>query len=341
MIAYARHWAHSLTSSPQTTPHIINHQQYRIMGWSYGRRTSSKSRRVGPVNPTAWQTKGETMSLSNACAMYGVTQEDCQEAKLPCQWRSAYGNSYAVVKVSDILALKQKLAQEEEEKKKQELIAEHGEKGYERMKREEEERKKAEVDAKQAAFQAELDQSMIVDQVMKILSLSKDGCIESVADIDNVTFSKSAAKSEFFLNDSDLSDLTSETVGKTTKYSAFDVIQTADRKHVGGSSAYHSKPSLLEKIQAKPTQSRMSHYTGYLKKKLDYDMEKLSKHVRDGAMAQVQAKLQTEVEKTAAQIKAAEEAHRGNQAKVRSFQQVFGVAEENDKPKKKAKMTAA
>jgi len=281
------------------------------------------------------------MSIANACAMYGVTQEQCQEAELPCQWRSAYGNSYAVVKVSDILALKKKLAQQKQEEEKQELIAKHGEEEYERMKKEKEECKTAEAEAAKAAQNAKHEQQKLVEQVTKLLSLFKDdGSIGDMPDIDTVKLSKSAAKSDFFLNDSDFDVLKGETVGRITKYNAYDVIERAEHssKHCG-----YNKKSLLEKIQSNPLMSRISNYAGYLKKKIDDDKKRLPKEIVDGAMEQVQVKLQKEVEESEAKVKDAEQELKSKNGKVRSFNDVFGE-EDDTKPapkKKKARKAVA
>lgn len=275
------------------------------------------------------------MSLSRACAYYGVTEKECQEAELPCQWRSAYGNCYAVVKVSDILDLKEKLKQQEQDKKKQALIAKHGEEGYERMQKKEADRKKQEADAAKAAEQAKRDEQKIVEQVTTLLSLAKEGSIgDDIPDITTVKISKSAAKSDFFLKDRDLDRLEGETTGRTTKYSVLDVIAKAQDSHNG---------NLLQKIQAKPKASRISHYAAYLKKKLDDDMNKLSKEVVDGAMAQVQRKLQDQVSESEKKLEAAEQELQTRENKVRTFHDVFHP-DENSKPapkKKKAKKTSA
>ena len=68
----------------------------------------------------------------NACAQVGLTESDVANADPPieCQWRSCHGNTYAVVKLSDMYALKQRLRVQAAEAKKQALIAELGEEGY-------------------------------------------------------------------------------------------------------------------------------------------------------------------------------------------------------------------
>lgn len=71
------------------------------MAWG---RTNSQKQRGGT---SAWNTAGETASIKNACAMYGITEEQVVAAGgIECQWRSCHGNSYAVVKLSDMAKLK-------------------------------------------------------------------------------------------------------------------------------------------------------------------------------------------------------------------------------------------
>ena len=60
-----------------------------------------------------------TASVKNACAQYGLTEEQLAAGRIRCQWRSMYGNSYAVVDLADVRALKKRLVEEENEKKKQ------------------------------------------------------------------------------------------------------------------------------------------------------------------------------------------------------------------------------
>lgn len=94
--------------------------------------SKSSYRRGGGGGTTSWNTAGETASVRNACAQVGLTESDVANADPPieCQWRSCHGNTYAVVKLSDMYALKQRLRVQAAEAKKQALIAELGEEGY-------------------------------------------------------------------------------------------------------------------------------------------------------------------------------------------------------------------
>jgi len=98
-----------------------------------------------------WQRKGETMSLSNACAKYGVTVEEVAEAKLPCTHRCSFGNRFALVKRSDVA----KLAAELQEEADQELqfIHQHGdnEEALDKCRKDQKAKKEAAAVANKAA----------------------------------------------------------------------------------------------------------------------------------------------------------------------------------------------
>ena len=279
------------------------------------------------------------MSIGNACARYGVTEKQCQEAQLPCQWRSAYGNSYAVVKVSDILDLKRKLAHAKEKEEKEKLIAEHGQEGYEEMKKKQEQEKQAAEQARKEKQQAERTNKRLWKKSWRYSPLPRMQLVSN--DIDQIQLGKTDAKSEFFIDESDLKRLEGEKVGRSVKYSAFDVIQASENssKHRG----WGNKPKLIEKIRTKPSPRRTLLYTAYLKKKVDLEMDKVSKEVVDGAMKQVQDLLQKEVDESEAKMKAAQEEFDTKQTKIRSFETVFGDDEnvESAPKKKKARKTTA
>ncbi|CAB9498233.1 expressed unknown protein [Seminavis robusta] len=89
---------------------------------SYGYRTPSSS---------IWQQPSTTLSLKSACAKYNVTEAQCQKANIRCQWRSMYGNSYAVVVEDDVRDLKAMLVAKATNEKQEKLKGKLGEKGYE------------------------------------------------------------------------------------------------------------------------------------------------------------------------------------------------------------------
>ena len=116
------------------SPHLIkSHSHQPTFNTSCpGDQNHPTYRRGGGGGTTSWNTAGETASVRNACAQVGLTESDVANADPPieCQWRSCHGNSYAVVKLSDMYALKQRLRVQAAEAKKQALIAELGEEGY-------------------------------------------------------------------------------------------------------------------------------------------------------------------------------------------------------------------
>jgi len=90
-----------------------------------------------------WQTAGMTEKAESAAARFGLTSLELQEGKVPCQWRSCFGNSYAVVKIADVAALAKRLKAEKEAKLEASLVEKHGKEGLAKMR--EEKRKTAEA----------------------------------------------------------------------------------------------------------------------------------------------------------------------------------------------------
>lgn len=195
------------------------------------------------------------------------------------------------------------------------------------MKKEQEERKKTGEAEEKAARQAGEDQHKIVErkrktvqQIMTILDLSKDGHITSIPDLQDVKISKTTAKSDFFLSDCDFGRLTGEKDGRVIRYNAYDMIEKSEGlpKHV-----HYGKQSLMTKIQNELTKSCVSHYAGYLKMKLDKEMEKLNQSAVNGAMEQVKTKLKEELDDSKVKLMAAERDFKTKQAKVQYFRTCF------------------
>lgn len=84
-----------------------------------------------------------TEKAQSCAARFGLTLEQLQEGKVACQWRSCFGNSYAVVKIADVAALAKKLKAEKEAEEEARLVEKHGKEGLAKMR--EAERKKAEA----------------------------------------------------------------------------------------------------------------------------------------------------------------------------------------------------
>ena len=122
----------------------------------WGRSYKKVSSYRAPSNPSVWQQSGATQNAKSACAQYGVTWEDLVEAKIPCQWRSTYGNSYAVVVNADVEALAQRLRNEKKVRARAALVKQHGEEGAAKIEAAEEAKKekKATAAAREAALAA-------------------------------------------------------------------------------------------------------------------------------------------------------------------------------------------
>lgn len=52
---------------------------------------------------------GAMLKLESACEEYGVTEEQCHDANIPCKRRCYFGNFNAVVKRTDVIDLKRNL----------------------------------------------------------------------------------------------------------------------------------------------------------------------------------------------------------------------------------------
>jgi len=112
------------------------------------------------------------MSLKNACARFGVTQEQCEKAKLPCQWRSHFGNLYAVVKADDVLELKKKLKEEAKDAEDAKMLEKLGsQEAFDKWKKEEADREAAKEQAKQDNEKRTSLQSSLQRKTMETLEL--------------------------------------------------------------------------------------------------------------------------------------------------------------------------
>jgi hypothetical protein len=272
------------------------------------------------------------MSLSNACSYYGVSEEDCMAANIECKYRAAYGNSYAVVKICDILAIKAKLNKEADDKKEKDLIAELGEEGYAKMIQEDKQKKldeakkqKDEKEAEEAKQKADAysakTKADIFGKMKTIVSISSGG----ISSTKGMQLAKTAAKKEWFLADADIESLPTETIGRAKKYAIRDLIAKADEKH--GFRTLKNKIEAAEdkaRLQKLLPSTRIPYYADYLKEKLEEEISKLPEDLASEARAHAKKILQDEIDESAAKVKAAQEIAAVNVAKMRSFDAVFG-----------------
>ena len=282
---------------------------------------------------TVWQCAGATMSMNNACATYGVTEQDCKNAKLECQWRSTYGNSYPVLKCEDVKALRKKLDLEKAQKYEQEMIAKYGEEVYNRMKQEKEAKKQAEAKAKKYAAERASNVLKISNSMMTVLKLQKEFSVAKPPDIDGITVAKTAAKTDWFLSSDTIEKLECVTEGRTKKYKLVDLIRQSEKSH-----GYH--PSLKSKLEKRRSNNKNHHtlaqYVAYQtnKAKVDWEPADFAKEAR----TKILKTLDTEFQKAKAQLEE-------TKTRFRAFSELTAdVAEgnkENDhptSPKKKLKL---
>lgn len=219
------------------------------MPWGY-RASNSRSNRSGGTS--AWNTSGETSSLRNACAQYDLTEEQVAKADPPisCQWRSCHGNSYAVVKLSDMAALKRRLAEQANEAKKQAMIDELGEEGY---------KAKVEADAAAAIAKRVREQASqtLVSSLEDAIAASGSGIATSLA---GMTISKTASKNEWYVRPEELECITPVDPSKAQKkYHLVDVIRVAHEK-----SAHQSINGTHISTRVKAFPARQKLYARYL-----------------------------------------------------------------------------
>ncbi|KAL7531057.1 hypothetical protein ACHAWF_003613 [Thalassiosira exigua] len=182
------------------------------MPWGY--RKKSISYRGGT---SAWTTAGETASLKNACAQYGLTVEQVHAADppIPCQWRSCMGNSYPVVQLSDMARLKRRIEAQAKEDEKRALIEELGEEGY-----------KAKFEADAAARRRKEASEKLVPSLEVAVAASGSGIADS---LEGMTLSKTAAKTEWYVKPDEMPAPIDDSK-KQKKYRLADVIRVAHEK---------------------------------------------------------------------------------------------------------------
>ncbi|KAL7540466.1 hypothetical protein ACHAXR_010163 [Thalassiosira sp. AJA248-18] len=219
------------------------------MPWGYRSKPSYRS----GGSTTAWNTAGETASLRNACAQYDLTEEQVRKADPPisCQWRSCHGNSYAVVKLSDMAALKKRLAQQAQEEKKRALIEKLGEEGY-----------KAKVEADAAATEATRVREETARSLVKSLEAAVEASGSGIAPtLEGMAIGKTAAKNEWYVKPDELDSLSPvDPSKKLNKYHLADVIRLAHGKRTTGFGRGDQHISI--RVKAFPARQRL--YARYL-----------------------------------------------------------------------------
>lgn len=276
------------------------------MPWGYRIKPSSRS-----GGTSAWNTAGETASLKNACSQYGVTEDQVVAGNIPCQWRSCHGNSYAVVKLSDMASLKRKLAVQAKEDEKKALIEELGEEGYQNSMAEE----KAKKEAKAAAAE-------LVTSLETAMRASGNGIADT---LEGMAIGKTAAKTEWYVKPDEIKGLAPvDPSKKLAKYHLADVIRVADSK-----SAHNSGNAGHISTRVKSFPSRQKLYARFLHD----NFQAQRKAVGDDAIVQaaydeVRNKISKAVNDKAAMAKKAQDELQAEEVRLAAFD---GMLDDNMK----------
>ncbi|KAL9180811.1 hypothetical protein ACHAXT_011264 [Thalassiosira profunda] len=148
-----------------------------------------------------------------------MAQVASADPPVECQWRSCHGNSYAVVKLCDIAALKSRLAKQAKEVEKQKLMEELGEEGYAQMLAE----KKAQKEKEEAA-------AKLVPLLKEAMEASGHGVADT---LEGIAISKTAAKTQWYVEQYQIDTLTPvDPTKKQAKYDVADVINLAHNRGI-------------------------------------------------------------------------------------------------------------
>jgi len=247
-----------------------------------------------------WNTSGQTASTKNACEMYGLTEADLITADPPieCKWRSAYGSSYAVVKLSDVKALKNRIDAQEEEDERKAIIAKHGKSYYDKM--------IAEQDAKEAEEEAAAERESTVEKLLHEANIAIEvAAAHGAADsIEGVSIAKTNAKKDWFV--SDLDDLTPvDSSKKQKKYHLSDVICKClkDSKRKYGKDGYDSSKNMPSKIINKPDRIRL--YARYLLDVFAQEVDKQPAGIRTQVRNDIKATMAEQISQKQAELASA------------------------------------
>ena len=253
------------------------------------------------------------MSLSSACATYGITEQQARDAKLECRWRSHFGHYYAVVICADARALQQKLAREEEQAKENSLVEKYGAEKVDKMKKAEKDKKEIEKAATDAAREMESQKSSIKFEMEKLVELlsGRDDVQSSLSDI-KVKVAKTTAKKDWFLADHEITELTSFAVGRATMYNLSDLIRRAEGKHFASS----LKKKLLERGDAKT----LAQYRAYRKQEIDEKLAKYPKNLINKARSEIIASLQKEMDTSKQKVREAGQEVLKNENRIETFE---------------------
>jgi hypothetical protein len=206
-----------------------------------------------------------TMSLKNACAKYGVTEEDCVKANIPCQWKSMYGNSYALVYIEDIIDLKRELQSEKNQAEEKHLKLTLGEQGYENHKKEQDEKAK------------EMKQKPTIKLILqKMLDV---GANDPSVDIKGCQIATNVAKKTWGIQDYVLSKLENDKQGRCKVYTIEDVIKASLNMTPSKKGPSDRHKAIMERLENNNDENAKNQYAAYYRRQLDDFIPKVVQEV--------------------------------------------------------------
>ena len=251
------------------------------------------------------------MSANNACAQYGVTMEQLQEAKIECKWRSCHGNSYAVVKGSDVAALAARLQAGKAAAADAALVEKHGVEGLAKIRR-------TEAEAKAAAAKLASDAAARASAVNKVQTLMESiSALCGAAGVlsPNGKHNKTGAKSAFGLSERDLAAVASVKEGRSLMFTGRDLVRAVEAKHRYGG-------SVLAIFQAKaPSSKARRQYAGVLDEQLQALAAKHGEGIAREARAATLQKLQAGVRASQVKVQSAQAELASKEAVLQAFSQ--------------------
>jgi len=281
-------------------------------------------------NRSEWQTKGMTERAERAAGRYGLTMQQLQDAKIECQYRSYFGNCYAVVKISDVAALSRKLKAEEAEKEEKRLIEKHGEEGLKKLR--EAEKKAEEQKELIAQYKGELTFLQKVETKLKIQGEEMVSC-----DAEEPRMGKTAMKRAFKFGSSRMCSLEGKevAVGRRKFYKASDMIEAA-RKDAG----WRQKLDLSKLSDSDALQAYAYVLSQEIKEtvaKMEPESIEEAQKEAKGEMAENVKKAEVEEEKAKAALEKAEEVLELAKESVENFEEFLeGLGGQKKKGKKRA-----
>jgi hypothetical protein len=284
----------------------------------------------------------ETMLLNNALVQHNLTEDDLRTSDPPigCRWRSLYGNSYVVVKCSDMAELKRRVDKAKIEQREQVMIDKYGKEGWKKKRQDEKERKEKTIQDKQDQEKRDNFKKEIQEKWLILMDVSNGDIAGS---IEGIQLDKTNAKNEWSLRDQDLEKVAADQVGHSMKYKLRDLIRQSEIRH----RADFGELKTLTKLWGQP--ARLREYARYLKDRLDRELEEQPAEVIQQAQAEAKAALEEKVRDSQAKVKAAQGELRKRQHKVNMFDHcvpastfvVSSADKENATPsKKKQKVTS-